>query len=161
MIGLVIAGALAALGCNGLDTSWHIDTRPLPENHPSKGKIELEEHAWRFVRDAEPGETLPGGAKADHFDVLWEWRMEIANISDKPVQVKAGFSLVTADDTMEIAKSEDPPEKDKLRALKPGEKKTFTGKGFLDRKDIPRVARGRGKLGEPTKRTRRTRKGER
>jgi hypothetical protein len=146
-----LALALTAAGCGGgLDTSWHVENKPLPENHPSKGRLETGEHAWRFIAPAKAGDTLPGGAKASQYDVLWEWKMEVTNTSAEPRRLKAGFSLVTADNTVRLASSQDPPEENDLTVLGPGEKKTFTGRGFIDKTDIPRVARGRGMLGEPT-----------
>jgi len=147
----VLAPLFAALGCNGnnLDTSWHVEHHPVSEHNVSKGTIESGEHSWRYMREARLGETLPGGIKANKNDVLWEWRVELSNISDKPVQVKAGFGLVTVDENVILAFSQDPPGEINVAILRPGEKKVFTGRGFIDRKDIPRVARGRGGIGVP------------
>ena len=144
---LILAGTLTALGCNGLDTSWRSEKRQLPDDHPLKGIVESGEEAWRLVREAVPEEKLPGGAKAGHFDVLWEWRMELANISEKPIYVKAGFNLVTADETMRLAISMDSPDQKTLAIIKPDERKVFAGQGFIDKKNIPRIARGRGMIG--------------
>jgi hypothetical protein len=149
---LIVAAVLAcAAGCgSGLDTSWHVEQKPLPENHPSKGLLETGEHSWRFIEPAKAGDTLPGGAEATQYDVLWEWRLEVTNVSNEPRRLKAGFSLVTADDTVRLSSSQDPPEEKALAVIQPGEKKVFTGQGFIDKTDIPRVARGRGMLGEPS-----------
>jgi hypothetical protein len=163
---LILACAVWAAGCSdldspgqgGLDTSWHTEVRPLPDKHPSKGRIEAGKHEWRLVRYAKSGETLPGGLKAGLDDVVWEWRMELTNLTDKPIEAKAGFRLVTVDDTIDIARSQDPPEEEKLVVIQPGEKKVFTGQGLIDKKDISRIARGRGLIGAKSTKTR---KGER
>jgi hypothetical protein len=163
---LVLACAFWGSGCSGsdLDTSWHVEYKPLPEKHHSKGRIETGEHAWRFVRFAQPGETLPGGLKAGPEDVVWEWRLELTNLLDEPIQVKAGFGLVTADAGLAIARSQYPAEEKELATLQPREKKVFTGRGLIGKKDISRIAKGRGMLGTlsgPGAQPGNTRKGER
>ena len=74
---------------------------------------------------------------------LWEWRMELTNISKISWQIKTRFYLVTVD-KVNISVSQSPWEEDKWIVLEPGEKKLFTGQGFVDKKDISRIERGRG-----------------
>lgn len=141
-------GALATAGCgNNMDTSWHIHQGELHKEDKALGKIQPGEDAWRFVAEAQEGDTLPGGRKAGQYDVLWEWRMELENVSDSPFEIKVKYFLVTADKELGIASSEDPPGKDAMKVIQPGEKKHFTGKGFIDKKDVSRIAKGRGRFG--------------
>ncbi len=161
---LILACALWGFGCSDLDTSWHIENKPLPDKHPSKGRLESGRHEWRLVRYAEPGETLPDGSKAGLEDVVWEWRLEVTNLLDKPIKLKAGFGLVTVDDTITLAKSQDPPGEKELAIIRPREKKVFTGQGLIDKKDVSRIAKGRGMLGtlaDPGAKAEKARKGER
>ena len=155
---VVLACALWVVGCSDLDTSWHAEERPLPDNHPSKNRIETGKHEWRLVRYAKPGETLPGDLRAGSNDVVWEWRLEMTNLLKKPIGVKAGFGLVENDDTVVIARSHYPPEEEELAIIQPGEKKVFTAMGFIDKKDISRIARGRGMLYDSGRKPARPRK---
>ena len=140
------AAPVLAAGCADLDTSWHEHKGELNPKDFAAGKVAPGIDAWRYVRHAAAGETFPGGATARAGDVVWEWRMELANISGRAFEVKVKFFLVTAD-RVELAGSQYPPEEEKMAVLAPGEKKFFTGQGLVDKKYIPRVARGRGKFG--------------
>jgi len=140
---------LSLISCNGpdFDTSWHVHHGSIHADDPASKQIKPGEDSWRFVREAVPGEELPNGKKAGDYDLLWEWRMELTNISDMPWQIKTRFFLVTLDN-VQISVSESPPEKDKWTVLEPGEKKLFTEQAFIDKKYISRIAKGRGLVGK-------------
>ena len=142
----VFACVLAVVGCNGLDTSWHTHQGELHEEDKAVGKMEPGDDAWRLVRDAKYGETLPDGNQAGAHDVLWEWRMEVTNVSEQQFEIKCRYYLVTAD-KVNITVSEDPPGEETMRLIEPGKKKVFTGQGFVDKKYISRIVRGRGRFG--------------
>ena len=89
---------ISLVGCgSSLDTSWHIEMSKLHETSSAKEQISPVENSWRFVEEAQYGDTLPDGRKAGYHDVLWEWRMELENISDSPFEIKVKYFLVTAD----------------------------------------------------------------
>lgn len=143
---VLIALCILTAGCNGLDTTWHMHQGELHDKDSARGVIEPGEDSWRFVRYAEYGEVLSDGSSAGEYDVLWEWRMEISNKGDEPFEVKAKFYLVTAD-RVPISSSQAPQGEEEMAVMKPGEKKVFTGQGFVDKKHIPRIVRGRGRFG--------------
>ncbi len=141
----VLSVTLAAAGCGGLDTSWHVKQGKIHEADPVRDNIKSGEEGWRFVRYPDGDEVLPDGKKAGYFDVIWEWKMELVNSTNEPIEMQAQYFLVTADKVY-ISGSADPIHEDKWATLAPGEKKVFTGQGLMERRHISRIVRGRGRF---------------